>query len=264
MNKKNLLIGLFILLILFSLLFYSLDMIEKSAIFSVGDKRFSSSQLEDFKRIYMAVNKIDSFYSTSAAFELIKNEIILHLAAKANVDTSATSFDSYAKLLSSDKVISPLIESLESSFGEKMTYEHFVKPLIAQNLLADKISDDKSIIQKDRYSLVLSVSKRWDFKECDKELLSEFSEYFIQRIDSAESVPDSLDSKVIYEDNLYYYLAVKENDVFRGYRIRKVSFDEFALKYTGFFKLKFYDKSYERAFILLSENTLWDSLTVIE
>ncbi|MGE3063863.1 MAG: hypothetical protein AB7T10_09580 [bacterium] len=263
MNRK-LNLYIFAALILLAVMFISLYFTYKEKpLFSLNENKYYLKNVDEFKKVYLKVNRIDSMYSTSAAYEIIKNNIILQLCAESGADTSYSEFQIYTNMLSSESGLSGLIDSINELFGEELSYKHFLKPLIAQNLLSDRISKDKLKIQKERYSEALNIFNKWKGLEVVKELLSPSAEYFLQK---AENIADSsfTDKKQFYEDNIYYYIALREKDFIRGYRVKKVDFDEYAMLFKDKYKLKFYDKSYERAFLLLSEGSLWRELVKLE
>jgi hypothetical protein len=170
-------------------------------------------------------------------------------------------------MLKNDKSSSFLIDSLEKILGSKNTYKYFLKPFIAENLLADIISTDKNFIQKERYSKSLAIYKSWKGRECQNELLSDSVEYFIKSLSPEDEGSDmnvQKDSINMYEDNNYYYVSLFDGETNKGYRIRKVEFEEFALNYSKNYKIHFYVQSYMRAFKLLSENSIWEKLTDIK
>lgn len=236
-------------------------------LFRISGASYNSSSVEAFKRVYMKANGIDSLFSTSAAFEIIKDRMILSLCSLSGAGVSDSVFDGYAKMLYSDSAFSAMISSLDSAFGKEKVFYHFVKPLIAENLLSDRIQNDRYVIQKMPYSEASGILSDWDGKDCDKKFLTERTEYFLQKADDSHSSSASQQSipqtKTMYEDNVYYYVALKEKDVIRGYRTRKIDFEEFASQFKGRFNLKFFDKSYERAFLMLSEGTIWGELAKI-
>ncbi|HAV92529.1 TPA: hypothetical protein DCW38_05035 [candidate division WOR-3 bacterium] len=257
------LITLLIILIFAFILFLNFN----KRLFSVNGATITEDYVEQYKRIYMLSNNIDSIYSTSVAFEIIKDLITEDLCKKAGINISDSTYEAYSKMLKNDKSSSFLIDSLEKILGSKNTYKYFLKPFIAENLLADKISNDMNFIQKERYSKSLAIYKSWKGRECQNELLSDSVEYFIKSLSPEDEGSDmniQKDSINMYEDNNYYYVSLFDGETNKGYRIRKVEFEEFALNYSKNYKIHFYDQSYMRAFKLLSENSIWEKLTDIK
>lgn len=264
--KKSSFIFLITLLIILIFAFILFSNFNKK-VFSVNGASINEDYIEQYKKVYMLSNNIDSIYSTSIAFEIIKDAIIEDLCRKAGVNISDSTYEAYSKMLKNDKNSSSLIDSFERIFGSKNTYKYFLKPFIAKNLLADKISNDMNSIQKERYSKSTAIYKSWKGKECQKELLSDSVEYFVKSLSPEDADSDmniQKDSINMYEDNNYYYVSLFDGKTNKGYRIRKVGFEEFALNYSKNYKIHFYDQSYMRAFKLLSINSIWEKLTDIK
>ena len=267
--KIKLLITIFSLICLLGISLFIFNIFnDRSTLFVFNNLKISKEYIEQYKLVLKNVDEIDSLFSTTAAYELIKNKILIDLCNKENIDISDSTIEMHIKEITDEGSISPLIDNLSKHFNKKTLKEFFWKPFIVENLLIDFIITDTLNIQKERYIEARSILSKWKAPDLDNNLLSKVTDYFEKSLSKEETAlyikENKINSVSFSEDGSFYYITKLTDNSLTGYRTLKVSFEDYLKNLKIKFKLKFKDKSYERAFFLLSEGTIYRELIIIE
>lgn len=264
MKKFILTVSLLLSIILIILIFAKLSV---KPVFTFDENKFYAKEIDNAKTVYKVTNKIDSIFDTGIAFEIIKNQVICDICRINKIDLSDSVLTGYAKMISEDARYSDLTGKLNNKLKHSDYLRFFIKPFIAANLISDFILYDSTGIQKNRYDYMKKICSEWDGIYVDKSFLNQYTDYFEKSLESDDSLNFSQTNSTksnSFEDEKYYYSAkIVDNRAF-GYRIEKISFDDYVTGLNKTYNVHFYDKSFERAFKMLSDSTLFEKIIIIK
>lgn len=264
MKSKKFNILLFIFLLTFISICFIYSKYQNKENFSIDDKKISFEYFLRYKEFYKKINSLEHILDCNIVDEIVKNHVFFKIAEKEGIDVSDRSIMFYFNIHKNDITID--LKEIEKSFKEKDFFEFFIKPFVVKNLLIDKIKYDSTFIQKERYLYSKIILEEWDVKTIDKNFLNEFTEYIEQNLEEKDN-ENNIESgkKNFAEDDGFYYVFSRTQNVLFGYRIYKITSNEYLeTKYQNSFKLKFSNDKDKRAFILINKDKLLGKIVEVK
>ncbi|MEJ5307064.1 MAG: hypothetical protein WHT27_02030 [candidate division WOR-3 bacterium] len=251
-----------IFLALLSVIYLTYSKYLNRPILVIEDKKFSFEYFFKYKEFYKRINSLDHVLDCNIVDEIVKNYVFFKIAKEEGIDVSNKSIDFYFNMHKNDLKID--FEKIEKVFKEEEFFEFFKKPFVVKNLLIEKIKYDSTVIQKERYAYSKKVLNEWDGKTVDKNFLNEFTEYVEQHFEKDGKNEFETGKKNFSEDDGFYYVFSSNKNTLFGYRVYKVSSDEYLKKkYQKKFILKFLDDKDRRAFLLVNKDKLLGTIVEV-